>query len=340
MRAARLDARTYRRPAPVYASIMTTVWPELPLDAWRDTYATLHLWLQIAGKIRHSLSPPLNHCWGDTLYVTARGLTTSPMALGTRIFEMEFDFIEHRLRIQTAEGRTGAVDLQPQSVADFYAKLFAELARLGLKVRIHGRPNEVADPIPFERDETHASYDPEYANRFWRVLAQTDRVFREFRARFIGKCSPVHFFWGAPDLAVTRFSGRGAPPHPGGVPGLPDRVTRDAYSHEVSSVGFWPGGGPVAHAAFYAYGYPEPAGFPEAKVEPEAAFYSQDLHEFLLPYDAVRLSASPDEDLLRFLQSTYAAVADLGGWDRRKLERDPPEGQPSTAYSLWTSPVG
>ena len=305
------------------ASRAPEAWPELPLEAWSDTYATLHLWLQIVGKIRHTLGPrpPLNHCWGDTLYVTAFGLTTSPIPSGNRNFQIDFDFIGHRLLIETGEGRTAEMPLQPQSVAAFYAKLFRELDRLGLDVRIHARPNEVADPIPFEKDETHASYDAEYANRFWRVLAQADRVFKKFRSRFIGKCSPVHLFWGAPDLAVTRFSGRVAPVHPGGVPNLPDRVTRDAYSHEVSSAGFWPGGGPVPHAAFYAYAYPEPAGFADAKVGPEGAFYSKDLHEFLLPYDAVRLSPTPDDTLLEFLQTTYAAAADLAGWDRKSLEQ-------------------
>ncbi len=213
------------------------------------------------------------------------------------------------------------MELRPQSVAAFYSKLFDELGQLGVQVRIHSTPNEVADPIPFDRDETHASYDAEYANRFWRLLAQADRVFKAFRARFIGKCSPVHLFWGAPDLAVTRFSGRVAPPHPGGVPNLPDRVTRDAYSHEVSSAGYWPGGGPFAHPAFYSYAYPEPAGFAEAKVAPDAAFYSKDLREYLLPYDTVRLSPTPDETLLAFLQATYEAAANLGGWDRRGLER-------------------
>ena len=298
-----------------------TPWPDLPLDAWRDTYATLHLWLQIVGKIRHSRDPGVNHCWGDTLYVTARGLTTSPIAFGAGVFQIDFDFIDHRLLIRTDDGRSGTVPLRPQSVAAFYRQVFDELARLGLGIRIHRVPNEVADPIPFDKDETHAAYDPEYANRFWRVLVETDRVFKKFRAQFIGKCSPVHLFWGAPDLAVTRFSGRIAPMHPGGVPGLPDVVTRDAYSHEVSSAGFWPGGGPVPHAAFYSYAYPEPAGFADAKVEPDGAFYSKDLREFLLPYDAVRLAPSPDEMLLKFLQSTYEAAANLGGWERRSLER-------------------
>jgi Family of unknown function (DUF5996) len=300
------------------------VWSELPLSAWSETYATLHRWLQIVGKIRHAQGPALNHCWGDTLYVTARGLTTSPMPAGEQIFEIQFDFVDHRLLIQTGDGRESILPLQPQPVAAFYRRLFEELGRLGLDVRISGVPNEVADATPFAQDRTHASYDPEYANRFWRVLAQSARVFETFRARFVGKCSPVHFFWGAPDLAVTRFSGRVAPVHPGGVPGLPDVVTRDAYSHEVASAGFWPGGGPVPHAAFYAYAYPEPPGFAGAKVSPDAARYNADLREFLLPYDAVRLAASPDESLLAFLQSTYDAAADLGGWNREALERRRP----------------
>lgn len=295
-------------------------WPSLPLEAWSDTCATLHLWTQIVGKIRHALSPHLAHCWGDTLYVTARGLTTSPIPLGTRVFEIEFDFVEHALWIRTVEGGLERVPLQPQSVAAFYRQLWSALGRLGLEVRIVAKPNEVAEPIPFAEDERHASYDAEYANRYWRALVQAARVFQIFRARFIGKCSPVHYFWGAPDLAVTRFSSRTAPVHPGGIPNLPDRVTRDAYSHEVSSCGFWPGGGAIAHAAFYAYAYPEPEGFAKARVEPGAAFYSPALREFILPYDAVRLARSPDETLLSFLQSTYEAAANLAGWDRKALE--------------------
>jgi len=296
-------------------------WPSLPLEKWSDTCATLHLWTQIVGKIRHSLSPHVNHCWGDTLYVTARGLTTSPIPDGSRVFEIDFDFIDHRLLVRTAEGGIATVPLRPQSVASFYAQLWSELAWLGLDVRIVRKPNEVADPIAFDEDERHASYDPDYANRFWRVLLQSDRVFKRFRARFIGKCSPVHFFWGAPDLAVTRFSGRVAPEHPGGIPGLPDRVTRDAYSHEVSSCGFWPGGGAIAYPAFYSYAYPEPPGFAEARVEPGAAFYSPAFREWVLPYDAVRMSAAPDEVLLAFLQTTYDAAANLAAWDRTSLER-------------------
>jgi hypothetical protein len=297
------------------------VWPDLPLARWKDTLDTLHLWTQIVGKIRHTLSPLLNHCWSDTLYVTARGLTTSPVPSGNRVFAIDFDFIAHRLEIRTADGAIEAFALEPQSVAAFYRRLFAALEKLGIAVAIHKKPNEVADPIPFDRDETHASYDPEYANRFWRALVQSDRVFKIFRARFLGKSSPVHFFWGAPDLAVTRFSGRVAPVHPGGIPNLPDEITRDAYSHEVSSCGFWPGGGAVAEPAFYAYAYPSPAGFAEAIVRPEAAFYSKDLGEFVLPYAAVRTAVSPDQTLLAFLQSTYDAAAELGRWDRKALER-------------------
>jgi hypothetical protein len=296
-------------------------WPPLPLAAWQDTCATLHLWTQIAGKVRHTLSPHVAHCWSDTLYVTARGLTTSPIPFGTRVFEIDFDFIDHRLIVRTSEGAVETFELVPQSVAAFYRRLWEVLERLGLDVKIHTTPNEVADPIPFDRDERHASYDADAANRFWRVLLQADRVFKIFRARFLGKCSPVHFFWGAPDLAVTRFSGRVAPVHPGGIPNLPDRVTRDAYSHEVSSAGFWPGGGAVAEPAFYSYAYPAPVGFAEAHVEPAAAFYSKDLGEFILPYEAVRTAASPDALLLAFLQFTYEAAANLAGWDRQALER-------------------
>ncbi|HEY1250458.1 MAG TPA: DUF5996 family protein [Thermoanaerobaculia bacterium] len=296
-------------------------WPPLPLEGWADTYATLHLWTQIVGKIRLVSMPPLNHCWNVTLYVTSRGLTTGLMPCGERTFQIDFDFLDQQLRIACGDGATGTVPLRPQSVAAFYRRLFDELERLGLRVRIYGTPNEVAEPIPFDRDERHAAYDPDAARRFGRVLQQSDRVFQLFRARFIGKCSPIHFFWGAPDLAVTRFSGRPAPVHPGGVPGLPDRVTRDAYSHEVSSAGFWPGGGPIAYPAYYAYAYPEPPGFAQARVRPDAAFYSTDLKEFILPYDAVRTAASPDETLLAFLQSTYEAAANAGGWDRAALER-------------------
>lgn len=303
-------------------------WPSLPLEAWIETCATLHLWTQIVGKIRLTQSPWVNHAWHATLYVTARGLTTSPIPHGSRTFQIDFDFIAHRLILTASDGATSRLALEPQSVATFYERLMAEMDKLGLHVNIYPRPNEVEDPIRFDQDETHRTYDPEYASRFWRVLVQADRVFKEFRARFIGKCSPVHFFWGAPDLAVTRFSGRRAPEHPGGVPNLPDWVAREAYSHEVSSCGFWPGGGPIAYPAFYSYAYPAPAGFSAAPVKPDAAFYSTDLGEFLLPYDAVRQSESPDGTLLDFLQSTYEAAANLAQWDRGSLERgnDPRSG--------------
>ncbi len=298
-------------------------WPALPLEAWADTYATLHIWTQIVGKIRLALSPWLNHSWHVTLYVTARGLTTSTIPHDTRSFQIDFDFIAHQLTIQASDGRSAGLALQAESVAAFYARLMAELDALGLHVSMRARPCEVVDPLPFEQDETHCHYDPQYATRFWQILVQADRVFKQFRARFIGKCSPVHYFWGAPDLAVTRFSGRLAPRHPGGIPNLADWVTREAYSHEVSSCGFWPGGGPIPYAAFYSYAYPEPAGFAEAPVKPDAAYYSSDFREFILPYDTVRQAASPDDTLLGFLQSTYEAAAILGKWDRAALERDP-----------------
>jgi hypothetical protein len=280
------------------------------------------MWTQIVGKIRLAQSPWVNHSWHVTLYVTARGLTTSPIPYGNRTFQLDFDFIGHELTIQSSDGGAAGFLLQPQSVAAFYRRLHSEMAKLDLRVNINEKPNEIPDPIPFDQDESHKAYDPVYANRFWRVLVQADRVFKEFRARFVGKCSPVHYFWGAPDLAVTRFSGRPAPQHPGGVPHLPDRVAREAYSHEVSSCGFWPGGAPVAYPVFYSYAYPEPNGFATAPVTPSAAFYSKDLREFILPYDAVREAESPDEMLLGFLQTTYEAVANLANWDRNFLERE------------------
>jgi len=296
-------------------------WPTLPLEAWSETYATLHLWTQIVGKIRLVQSPWVNHGWHCTLYVTARGLTTSPVPHGSRTFQIDFDFIGHQLTVLSSDGLTGGVALEPQSVAMFYKRLMAVMDRLDLHVKINLKPNEVPDPIHFDQDELHRTYDSEYANRFWRVLVQADRVFKAFRGRFIGKCSPVHFFWGGPDLAVTRFSGRWAPKHPGGIPNLPDWVTQEAYSEEVSSCGFWPGGGPIPYAAFYSYAYPEPTGFATAGVHPREAFYSKDLREFILPYDAVRQSESPDDTLLEFLETTYRAAADLAKWDRSSLER-------------------
>ena len=299
-------------------------WPRLPLEAWSDTCATLHMWTQIVGKIRLAQTPWVNHSWHVTLYVTTRGLTTLPIRHGTRTFQIDFDFIAHQLMIRSSDGGAGNVPLQPQSVATFYKRLEEAMGKLDLPVNIHMKPNEVADPIRFDRDEVHAAYAPEYANRFWRILVQVDRVLQQFRARFIGKSSPVHFFWGAPDLAVTRFSGRPAPEHPGGVPNLPDWVAREAYSHEVSSCGFWAGGGAVAYPAFYSYAYPEPRGFAEAAIRPGAAFYSTDLREFVLPYDAVREAESPDDTLLEFAQTTYEAAANLAGWDRNALERRTP----------------
>ena len=306
-------------------SIQAEVWPALPFQEWKDTCATLHLWTQIVGKIRLSLTPWTNHSWHVTLYLTARGLTTSPIPHGVHTFEILFDFIDHQLRIKKSDGAIKKIELRARSVADFYREVMKALNELELPVKINTTPNEVADPIPFERDETHRSYDPEYANRFWRVLVQADRIFKEFRARFCGKCSPVHFFWGAPDLAVTRFSGRAAPPHPGGIPHMPDAITREAYSQEVSSLGFWPGNDAMPQAIFYSYAYPEPKGFSEAKIKPEAASYNSQFKEFILPYDVVRAAKSPDEMLLDFAQSTYDAASTLGKWDRAALEEKKPD---------------
>ncbi|HWP41845.1 MAG TPA: DUF5996 family protein [Blastocatellia bacterium] len=296
-------------------------WPSLPFQDWKATYATLHMWTQIVGKIRLVQSPWVNHSWHTTLYLTSRGLTTSPVPYGDRTFQIYFDFIDHKLSIQTSDGKTESMSLVPRSVADFYNELFAKLAGLDLHVKIHTTPNEVTDPIPFDEDFEHASYDAEYANRFWRALVQADRVFKQFRARFIGKCSPVHFFWGSFDLAVTRFSGRRAPEHPGGIPHLPDWVTREAYSHEVSSCGFWPGSEQMPRAVFYSYAYPEPEGYSGAAVRPAGAGYDSNMREFIYPYDEVRKSASPDEALLEFLQSSYEAAADYGRWNRSELEQ-------------------
>jgi hypothetical protein len=296
-------------------------WPILSLDEWHETYAALHLWTQIVGKIRLSLSPWVNHSWHTTLYVTAMGLTTSVMPYGTRSFQIDFNFLEHQIWLRSSDGRSAALALEPQSVASFYGRLMEEMHKLDLDVRIHRRPSEIADAIPFDQDVASRPYDADCAGRFWRILQQADRVFKIFRARFVGKCSPVHFFWGAADLAVTRFSGRKAPQHPGGVPNLPDWVTQEAYSHEVSSCGFWPGSGSIPYTAFYSYAYPEPAGFSAAPVKPDSAFYSDDLREFILPYDRIRESKSPDETLLEFLQTTYEAAANLAQWDRGALER-------------------
>jgi Family of unknown function (DUF5996) len=299
-------------------------WPPLPFAEWKDTAETLHMWTQIVGKIRLTLSPWTNHSWHVTLYVTSRGLTTSPIPYGSHTFEIQFDFIDHQLLIDKSDGARRTIQLKPQSVAEFYGTVMKTLSDLELPVTINTTPNEIENPIPFDQDEKHRFYDREYANRFWRVLVQSDRVFKDFRSRFCGKCSPVHFFWGSFDLAVTRFSGRPAPPHPGGVPHLPDAVTREAYCQEVSSLGFWPGNAAAGTAVFYSYAYPEPPGFAEAKIQPDAAFYQAKLREFILPYDAVRTTEKPDGALLAFAQSTYDAASKLGKWDRAALEEKRP----------------
>lgn len=295
-------------------------WPALPYAAWRPTYETLHLWTQIVGKIRLTREPWLNHSWHVPLYVTARGLTTSPMPAGTRAFQIDFDFIDHLLWVRTSDDQARQIMLAPKPVAEFYDEVMEALAELGLDTPITTLPSEIADGIAFDKDDVHASYDPDYANRLWRILLSTHEVFSQFRTGFLGKVSPVHFFWGSFDLAVTRFSGRRAPLHPGGVPRFADTVAREAYSHEVSSAGFWPGGGPIDYAAFYSYAYPAPDGFAASPVRPPEAFFSQELGEFLLPYDAVRTAIDPEATLMAFLQSTYEAAADLGRWDREALE--------------------
>ena len=323
---------------------MDEAWPALPLAEWKATCKTLHMWTQIVGKIRLALTPWINHSWHVTLYVTARGLTTSPMYIGPRVLEIDFDFVAHELRIQTggtcfrashdsheaagsenirtrksASLREKTIALAPKSVAQFYNEVMTALADLQIPVTINTTPNEVDPAIPFEKNESDASYDPEAANRFWRVLLQCDRVFKQFRSEFCGKCSPVHFFWGSFDLAVTRFSGRRAPEHPGGVPHLPDSITREAYSHEVSSLGFWPGNEMMPDPIFYSYAYPAPGGFAEAKVEPSLASYNSQLKEFVLPYEQMRKTESPDATLLEFARSTYDAASILGDWDRAAL---------------------
>jgi len=295
-------------------------WPELPLKEWKDTLATLHMWTQIVGKIRLKQSPFQNQWWNVPFYVTPRGLTTSAMPYNERLFQINFDFVDHFLIIETTDGLIRKFGLQPQSVAEFYKEMMASLESLKMPVTIWTTPVEVPERIPFDEDQKHASYDPEYAQRCWRILVQATRVLTEFRSRFTGKVSPVHFFWGAFDLAVTRFSGRPAPLHPG-VPNCGIFVMQEAYSHEVSSCGFWPGGGLVDEPAFYAYAYPEPKGFKDYPVKPSEAFYHQGINEFLLPYEVVRTSNSRDEVLLDFLQSTYEAAATCANWDRRELER-------------------
>lgn len=296
-------------------------WPELRHDAWTETLRTLHLWTQIVGKIRLMQEPLVNHWWNVTLYVTPRGLTTSTMPYGHgRSFMIDFDFVDHQLRIDGCDGEQSAVSLEPMSVAAFYERVMRELNSLGFDVRINKKPNEITDAIPFDRDTAHASYDPAAVERFWRALIQADRLLKAFRARFVGKSSPVHFFWGSFDLAVSRFSGRRAPPHPGGFPNLSDSATREAYSHEEFSAGFWPGGNGF-EPSFYAYAYPEPAGLSRSPVRADAGHWNTQLKEFLLPYEAVRMAPDPDSAVLEFLQSTYEAAANLGAWDRATLER-------------------
>ena len=297
-----------------HASSVENDWPELPLAEWEDTYNTLHMWSQIVGKIRLGLAPLQNHWWNVALYVNTRGLTTSPIPYRDQAFRLQFDFSEHRLELHTSVGGTDAITLAPKSVAAFYRELFAMLRRAGIEVSINPKPQEVPNPIPLDRDETHASYQPEYANRLWRILLSTDQVFKEFRARFLGKSSPSHFFWGSFDLCTTRFNGKKAPPRQG-------VVTAEAYSHECSSVGWWPGGGEFKSPAFYAYTAPEPPGYGSRKLRPDAAYYHLVLHEFVLMYDDVRRAKSPRNEILQFAQSAYEAGANLAGWDRKSLER-------------------
>jgi hypothetical protein len=299
---------------------MPNDWPELPYAAWKDTCATLQLWTQIVGKTRLALTPWLNHSWHVTFEVTARGLSTPLIHAGALGLQIEFDFIDHVLWLRASDGQVRTLALKPMTVAAFYAAYVQLLSELGIEAHIDGIPNEIPDAIPFRDDTTHAAYDPEFANRFWRILLKSHAVFSHFRTSFLGKVSPVHFFWGSFDLAVTRFSGRRAPLHPGSIPHLPDAVAREAYSHEVSSAGFWPGGGAIEYPAFYSYAYPAPDGFSKAKVAPEEAFFSAELGEFILPYDAVRAAPDPDAQLMEFLQSSYAAAADLARWDRGNLE--------------------
>lgn len=295
-------------------------WPDIPYERWAPTGASLHMWLQIVGKFRLAQTPWLNHSWQATFYVTARGLTTSVIPGPEADYEAVFDMQTHRLELTATDGRSAAVPLEPMTVRAFWERFHDALAAVGAPANLHGAPNEVADPVPFKEQTDIGAYDPEAARDYWRALVAVDGVFRRFRTSFLGKSSPSHVFWGSFDLAVTRFSGRPAPRHPGGIPALPDSVTREAYSHEVSSAGFWPGGGGVDQAAFYSYAYPTPDGFKDASVSPDAAYWSDPLGEFVLPYEAVRQAEDPERALLSFLQTTYAAAADLSGWDRKALE--------------------
>ena len=316
------------------------LWPPLPWEGWRETAHTLHRWTQIVGKVRTARAPWVNHSWHVALHLTSRGLTTGPIPGEEGTFEILFDFLQHRLQIQTSGGGEGTMELAPRLVADFHDELMARLAGLGVATRIHPAPNELEDATPFALDHRHHSYDPDAAQRFWRILSSSARVLEGFRAGFIGKCSPVHFFWGSFDLAVTRFSGRTAPPHPGGIPNLPDDVAREAYSHEVSSLGFWPGNDAQPEPIFYSYAYPGPPGFPEAAVEPSGARWHPDLGEFVLPYEVLRRSANPELELMRFARSSYEAAAELGRWDREALEWGPGGPPVAGARGPWTPGTG
>ena len=304
----------------------TDVWPRLRVDDWTDTRNTLHMWLQIVGKLRLDHAPFLNHWWQVTLYVSPRGLTTSLMPYQSEGFDIQFDFIDHMLAINTTSGSSRHVDLQPMPVAEFHHKIFGALDELGIQAKISAGPNEVDPAVPFAEDHEHASYDAEAVHLFWRQLLQANRVMSQFRSRYVGKSSPVHFFWGAMDLACTRFSGRPAPKHPGGAPNLGDWVMVEGYSRELSSCGFWPGG---QEGGFYAYAYPEPDGFSDRQVTPDAAYYDSDEGEFILPYEAIRTAADPDRTVLDFLQTSYEAAADLANWDRDALECDPDQWSPT-----------
>jgi hypothetical protein len=297
-------------------------WPDLPLSAWNDTCDTLHLWTQIAGKVRLALTPLINHWWNVTFRVTARGLAAQATPYRGRTFDMVFDFVDHRLDIETSDGRSESFGLQPMSVADFYAAFMSRLSRLGIDVHVWTMPSEIENAVAFDQDRNHAQYDPAYAQKFWLALVQADRVMNEFRAHFIGKVSPVHFFWGSFDLAVTRFSGRTAPPPTSVTPNVASWVMAEAYSHEVSSCGFWPGNGGYGRAAFYVYAYPEPVGYGDTRLQTSGAFYDKNVGQFILPYDDVRRASDPDALLLGFLQETYAGAADLAKWDRHSLERN------------------
>lgn len=308
------------------------LWPALPYEEWKETQATFHMWLQIVGKIRVALVPWVNHQWHATLHVTSRGLTSRPIPCPGGTFQIDFDLLDHHLLISRSDGRNGRVALKPRTVADFYHAVMAELAAMDIKVEIHPTPNEVPDPIPFRENERNGEYEGEYVERFFRTLSSSARVFEDFRGGYIGKCSPVHLFWGAMDLAVTRFSGRRAPEHPGGIPHLPDWVTREAYSHEVSSAGFWPGGETHPHPLFYSYAYPSPENYPEAAVRPQAARWDSDLSEFVLSYEDIRKARSPESELMEFLESTYEAAALLGRWDRSSVEWGTDQRPPVGGY--------